>query len=88
MSNNLETLNQIITSDDNNDILIEHKLREKEKYKEKLDKNNSNNNSEKKGNRDNEINDSNKKIVIEIKIENCLNSNSQNEINSNENITI
>ena len=86
MSTNLQTLNQIITCDDNNDILNEQKLREKEEYNENLDINKSYNNSQKKENSDNEYNNSGKKVIIENKNENSLNSKSLNEINNSDNI--
>ena len=86
MSTNLQTINQIIICDDNNDILKEQKLREKEEYNENLDINKSYNNSQKKENSDNEYNNSSKKVIIENKNENSLNSKSLNEINNSDNI--
>jgi len=86
MSTNLQTLNQIIICDDNNDILKEQKLREKEEYNENLDVDKSYNNSQKKENSDNEYNNSGKKVIIENKNENSLNSKSLNEINNSDNI--
>ena len=86
MSTNLQALKQIITCDDNKDILNEQKLREKEEYNENLDINKSYNNSQKKENSDNEYNNSGKKVIIENKNENSLNSKSLNKINNSDNI--
>ena len=85
MKKNLQTLNQIIRCNDNNDCLLEQKIRDKEGNIEKLDVNKSNeNSSQKKENSNNEINNSNKKTVIKIKKEESLNS--LNEINNSPNI--
>ena len=85
MKKNLQTLNQIIKCNDNNDSSLKQKIRDKEGNIEKLDVNKNNeNSSQRKENSDNEINDSNKKTVIKIKKEENLNF--LNEINNSPNI--
>ena len=82
MSKNLQTLNEIIKSDDNNEcVLLEQKIIENGNSQENIVINKSNCNSEKKQNKENDNNDSNKKIVIESSNEKTL-----NDIDTSENI--
>ena len=82
MSKNLQTLNEVIKSDDNNEcVLLEQKIIENENSQENIVINKSNCNSEKKQNKENDNNDSNKKIVIESSNEKTL-----NDIDTSENI--
>ena len=81
MSKNLQTLNEIIKSDDNDEcVLLEQKIIENGNSQENILINKSNCNSEKKQNKENN-NDSNKKIVIESSNEKTL-----SDIDSSENI--
>ena len=82
MSKNLQTLNEVIKSDDNNEcVLLEQKIIENGNSQENIVINKSNCNSEKKQNKENDNNDSNKKIVIESSNEKTL-----NDIDTSENI--
>ena len=82
MSKNLQTLNEVIKSDDNNEcVLLEQKIIENGYSQENIVINKSNCNSEKKQNKENDNNDSNKKIVIESSNEKTL-----NDIDTSENI--
>ena len=82
MSKNLQTLNEVIKSDDNNEcVLLEQEIIENENSQENIVINKSNCNSEKKQNKENDNNDSNKKIVIESSNEKTL-----NDIDTSENI--
>ena len=82
MSKNLQTLNEVIKSDDNNEcVLLEQKIIENGNSQENIVINKSNCNSEKKQNKENGNNDSNKKIVIESSNEKTL-----NDIDTSENI--
>ena len=82
MSKNLQTLNEIIKSDDNNEcVLLEQKIIENGNSQENIVINKSNCNSEKKQNKENDNDDSNKKIVIESSNEKTL-----NDIDTSENI--
>ena len=82
MSKNLQTLNEVIISDDNNEcVLLEQKIIENGNSQENIVINKSNCNSEKKQNKENDNNDSNKKIVIESSNEKTL-----NDIDTSENI--
>ena len=82
MSKNLQTLNEIIKSDDNNEcVMLEQKIIENGNSQENIVINKSNCNSEKKQNKENDNDDSNKKIVIESSNEKTL-----NDIDTSENI--
>ena len=82
MSKNLQTLNEIIKSEDNNEcVLLEQKIIENGNSQENIVINKSNCISEKKQNKENDNDDSNKKIAIESSNEKTL-----NDIDTNENI--
>ena len=68
MSNNLDSLKQIISINDNTDDLLEQKIKENEKVFENLEINKSNDNSQKKENSQIEANETNQKIVNEYEI--------------------
>ena len=92
MSNDYQTLDKIITFNDNTDDLLEEKIKENEKLLQNLDIDKSNEYSDKKENSINEIINLNQKIVNENNSEkngynNNQNNNNQNINNNNKNIS-